>query len=193
MDTFDLNLSTRPFRPYRAANLGLLIVLLILAAVSIQQIYSYRHYSELSAGIRDNERKVREEADALTAELAAINSKLYRPDAAAKLTEVEFLNQLILRKSFSWTRVFANLERVMPEDVYVLNLRPAIDEKGVLSLNINVRGRSNTDVIRLVETLEQTDIFENVKVPVEQKKDELPDGEVELAISVDYVPERGAE
>ena len=34
MGLFDLNLWTRPFKPYRAANFGLLVVLLALLAVS---------------------------------------------------------------------------------------------------------------------------------------------------------------
>src|SRR5215216_878601 len=130
MGQFNLNLSTRPFKPYRAVNLGLLILLLILIAVSAGQVYTYQQNSTLAASIRGNQQKTKEESERLTKELTALNAKMYSGNAAAKISQVEILNQILLRKSFSWTKVFANLEEVIPENVYLLSLRPFIDDKG---------------------------------------------------------------
>ena len=48
MGQFDLNLSTRPFKPYRAVNLGLFVLLMILGVISAAQVLSYQQY--LGAG-----------------------------------------------------------------------------------------------------------------------------------------------
>lgn len=191
MGQFNLNLSTRPFKPHRAANLGLFTVLAILVAVSIVQFYSYQQNSSLAASIRDNERKAKEESDSLTAKLTKLNAEMYSNNAATKLEQVAFLNQLLLRKSFSWTNVFANLEKVMPENVFLLNLHPFIDEKGMMGLNMEVRGRTFVDITQFVSTLEDSGIFAQVTVAKESKKDANPLGEVDLALSAYYFPEEG--
>jgi Tfp pilus assembly protein PilN len=187
MGQFNLNLSTRPFKPYRAANLGLFALLLVLAAVSVVQFYTYQQNSSLAASIRDNERKAKEESELLTQRLARLNAEMYSNNADTKLEQVAFLNQLLLRKSFSWTRVFANLERVIPENVYLLNMHPFIDDKGMMGLNIVIRGRSFNDATEFVSTLEDSGIFAQITVAKEQLMN--PAGEVEFALSTYYFPE----
>jgi Tfp pilus assembly protein PilN len=195
MGQFNLNLSTRPFKPYRAANLGLMVLLIVLIAVSVVQVYTYQHNSSLAADIRDSERKAKEESDLLTKQLQDLNAKMYSSNAATKLTQVEFLNQILKRKSFSWTTVFANLERVMPENVYLLTMSPFVDEKGLVGLNIVLRGRTFEDAKEFVSTLEDSGIFGQITVAKEEKKDANPSGEVEFALSAYYYPEdkKGAE
>ena len=70
------------------------------------------------------EKEVREESELLNRELQSLNEKMRSGNAEAKLNEVKLLNDLLLRKSFSWTSVFANLERVMPENVRLISLSP---------------------------------------------------------------------
>ena len=196
MGQFNLNLSTRPFKAHRAVNLGLLILLLILIAFSLGQIYTYQQNSSLAASIRGNQQKSKEESEQLTKELTALNAKMYSGNAAAKMTQVEILNQILLRKSFSWTTVFANLEEVIPENVYLLSLRPFIDEKSNMGLNIIFRGKSFADGHEFVRTLEDSAIFSNIALAVEEKKDtQAAIGEVEMTLSAYYVyiPEKGAE
>jgi len=103
MGQFNLNLSTRPFKPYRAANLGLLILFLSLVAVSVWQVYTYQQNSALAASIRPNQQKAKAESERLTKELTALNTKMYSGNAADKYSQVAVLNNILLRKSFSWT------------------------------------------------------------------------------------------
>src|SRR5678815_5348060 len=112
MGQFDLNLSTRPFKPYRAINLGLFVLLLILAGISSVQLSGYQQYSSLAAESREVERQAREDSQLLARQLDGLNKELATGNAPLKLAEIEMLNQLILKKSFSWTRLFANLERI---------------------------------------------------------------------------------
>lgn len=190
MGQFDLNLSTRPFRPYRAANLGLFAVLLILVAVSAVQFYGYQRYSTLAAATREEERVYREEADRLSEQTRSLNQKMSRSNATAKLSEVEQLNQLLLRKSFSWTRLLANLEKLVPEDVRMVSLQPVVDEQGKIYLNMNVRGRTLADVTEFLKALENSKVFHDVALAVEEKKGAAA-GEVEFTLSASYNPEGG--
>jgi Tfp pilus assembly protein PilN len=192
MSRFDLNLSTRPFKPYRATNLGLLVLLLLLIAISARQVYNYQQYSQKAAASRERENDARAKADQLAIDLQALNKKMASGNASSKLSEVEQLNQLIVRKSFSWTRLFRDLERLIPDDVRLLSLHPAVDEKGQMLLNLDIRGRSLADATAFLRALEQSRLFNDVVLAVEEKKDPLPMGEVEFVLSAYYYPEQRA-
>ena len=186
MGQFDLNLSTRPFKPYRAANFGLLVVLLALIAVSAGQVLSYQQYSSLANESRQVEQDVRMSNDELTAKVQQLNAKMASGNANAKLSEVELLNRLLVRKSFSWTAVFANLERVMSDDVRLVSLIPFVDEKGQIGLTMDIRGRTLSDATAFLRTLEDSDIFTDVSLSIQEKKD--ASGEVQFTLTSYYTP-----
>ena len=192
MGQFELNLSTRPFKPYRATNLGLLVLLLVLIAVSVYQVYGYQEYSALASASREDEKKAREEDELLTRQLQVLNARMKSGNAATKLSEVEILNELLLRKSFSWTQVFASLERIMPDNVRLISLRPFVDEAGKTGLNMEIRGRSLADATEFLRMLEDSQIFTDLALAVEEKKDALPMGEVEFTLSTYYTPLRAS-
>ena len=52
----------------------------------------------------------------------------------------QFLNGLIHRKAFSWTRVFEDLEQVMPTNLHVVSLRPEFNEQNQMQLDMKVVG-----------------------------------------------------
>lgn len=184
MGQFDLNLSTRPFKPYRAVNLGLFVLLMILGVISAAQILSYQQYSGLAAESRAVEMNIKEESDLLTREIQRLETELLKGDAQAKLAEVELLNQLILKKSFKWTSVFANLERAKGENVRLVSLRPFVDEGGRTGLNLDIRGRTLADATAFLRTLEASHVFTDVVLAVEEKKDNA--GEVAFTLSSYY-------
>jgi Tfp pilus assembly protein PilN len=188
MGQFDLNLSSRPFKPYRAANIGLLGLLLILIAVSVGQILSYQQYSSLASGSRQEEMDVRADNNQLTEKVQKLNEKMTSGNAPAKLSEVEQLNRILLKKSFSWTRVFASLEKAMPENVRLLSLRPFLDEQERIGLDMDIRGRSLADATAFLRTLEDSDIFTEVALAVQTNIADSANskGEVEFSLSSYY-------
>jgi hypothetical protein len=99
MGQFDLNLSTRPFKPYRAANFGLLTLLLILLTVSAGQVLSYQQYylarSCQSPGRTGSPRRHRY-GDGRRPE--AEREKMTSGNATAKLSEVETAERILIRK-----------------------------------------------------------------------------------------------
>ena len=140
--------------------------------------------------IRENERTARVESEALGRRLAELEAQLNTPEAAAKLAEIGYLNNLIARKSFSWTQVFAHLENLVPDTVHLTSLRPDLLDNGRIVMNIDVRGR-NIDVIsEFIRALEESPAFEDVVVSVEQKRDAAAPNDVDVALTVNYFPER---
>jgi Tfp pilus assembly protein PilN len=193
MGGFDLNLSTRPFPAYRATNIALTIGLLALLGVSAWQAQAYLHYSASTRQILAEERNLNARAQALAGQVAELSGRLDRPEAAAKLKEIDYLNNLIARKGFSWTRIFATLERIVPDSVHLTTLRPEIQENGRLRLRIDARGRSVADISDFIDLLQESKVFEEVNVSYDEKVDENvapPANDVNAALTMVYIPER---
>jgi len=53
---------------------------------------------------------------------------------------------LILRRNFSWTRLFSILEDIVPDNVHLVNLSPNIEKDGGITLRLVVKARSVSDV-----------------------------------------------
>jgi hypothetical protein len=189
MGEFDLNLSTRPFPAYGVINLGLIGILVVLIVISGWQVYGFAKYTALSKDISGEEQNLRVDAESLARRQAAAEAILNRPEAAAKLSEIGFLNGLIIRKRFSWTRVFASLEDLVPDTVHLLNLSPQFQPNGTVLMRLNVRGRNHEEIRRLIDTLEESPEFENVIVSTEQRQDASPSSDIDIAMTVNYYPD----
>lgn len=190
MKRSDLNLSTRPFPAYRGINVAFGVVFLVLLVITAWQAWGFVRFSSMARDIRGDEQSARVEAESLEKHVAALESRMDRPEATAKLNEIGFLNGLIARKDLSWTSLFANLEDMVPDSVHLISLRPDVPESGPIVLNLDVVGRSIADVSRFIEALEKSPEFENVVVSVEQKSDPAATTDVNVALTANYFPQR---
>ena len=190
MPDFDLNLSTRPFPAYRLINIALGAVLAVLLVGSVWQAVGFARYSRLARSIRSGEQDMRVEATSLGTRVAELEARLDRPEAAAKLNEITFLNRAIARKSFSWTRLFANLEDMVPENVHLTNLTPGLGDNGGVTLQIGVRGRSIEDMKEFIARLEKSPVFGKVIVSAEEKRDPAIATDVDITLTTIYFPQR---
>lgn len=189
MAEFDLNLSTRPFPAYRIVNLAMLAVLIVLVLISVWQAYGFVQFSSLAGSIRDEEQNVRVEAESLAKHVTELEGRLDRPEAAAKLSEIAFLNSLIGRRELSWTKMFATLEQIVPETVHLVSLKPEFGD-GLVKLRIQIQGRSITDVSNFVKALEQSPVFDKIEVSVEQKHATAQSTDVDVNLTANYFPQR---
>jgi cell division protein FtsB len=190
----DLNLSTQPFPAYRLVTIALVSVLAVLVVLTIWQASGFVQYSNLARSIRPLERENRVEAEALGKRVAELETPLNRPESTAKLNEIGFLNHLILRKNLSWTKLFAVLEEMVPNNVHFTNLTPNIGADGTVTLSLGVRARSIADVTEFVKRVETSPLFANVIVNIEEKVDETKDlavgTDVDVTLSTVYYPQR---
>ena len=190
----ELNLSTQPFPAYRLATIALVSVLAVLVVLTIWQASGFVQYSNLARSIRPVERENRVEAEALGKRVAELETPLNRPESTAKLNEIGFLNHLILRKNLSWTKLFAVLEEMVPNNVHFTNLTPNIGADGTVTLSLGVRARSIADVTEFVKRVETSPLFSNVIVNIEEKVDETKDlavdTDVDVTLSTVYYPQR---
>ena len=81
-----------------------------------------------------------------------------QPQNMAVLERSQFLNAVFAQKSFSWTAVMMDLERVLPAGVQVTSIEPATPKTG----EVSIRLRSAAIAIvrfELVRNLEKSQRF----------------------------------
>ena len=76
----------------------------------------------------------------------------------------QFLNTLIQRKAFSWTRIFEDLEQVMPPNLHVVSLRPELNEQSEMLLDMRVAGDSRAAAVELVHRMEGSKHFQSAQM-----------------------------
>jgi type IV pilus assembly protein PilN len=86
-------------------------------------------------------------------EKQANERRMRQPVNAEVLDRAHFLNLLFLRKSFSWTAVMMDLERVLPIGVQVTSIEPQISSDGDVVIRLRVSG-DRDKTVQLVRNLE---------------------------------------
>jgi Tfp pilus assembly protein PilN len=159
--------------------------------VSLWQVYSFQYYSELVKGIRKDDQNLRLEKARLETELGELGTRLDRPATTAKLAEIDYLNNLIIRKHFSWTEVFSNLESVIPDNVHLNSVSPEI-VKDKVNLNLEITCRSISDESEFIRRLQASPVFQDVNVSREEQKGTGQVTELGVKLRVSYFPQRTA-
>jgi type IV pilus assembly protein PilN len=69
------------------------------------------------------------------------------------------LNTLIARKGISWSRLFADLEQVLPYNARLIALRPQANARNEIQLEMTIGAQSMEPVIDLLKRMEASPVF----------------------------------
>ena len=154
-----INLASQPFRRDRAmiiASATVALMLVISLGVLISLAISDRNQvADVRRDIARLNTLIRED----TRTQAENEAVLRLPANAEVLERSVFLNVLLYRKGISWTRLLSDLEKVMPHNVRVLNIRPYVSGKGQVTLDLTVGAESPESVGALYKSLETSPVF----------------------------------
>jgi type IV pilus assembly protein PilN len=153
-----INLATRPFVELRPLFARLRLAMAALAVTAIALGISLHL---LNARARADQAQMDElKAQTLTVQIErqTNEARMHEPRNRAVLERSIFLNDLFARKSFSWTSVMMDLERVLPAGVQVTSIDPAITAEGNVNIRLRVSGQRDL-AVDLVRNLERSQRF----------------------------------
>ena len=157
-----LNLASQPMRrdrPILVASAAVAVLLCIsLVALIGLAITDRRNMNETRRAIE----RVQAQLNKTNAAQAQIDAQMRLPENATVLYRNLMFNQLIQRKGISWTRIFADLEKVLPHNVRIASIRPTLNGRNQLSLEMVVAADTPEPVIGFITNLEQSDVFGDV-------------------------------
>jgi Tfp pilus assembly protein PilN len=184
----DINLATRPYEDARefwarwGLGVGLLgVVTLVLLGLAVSGWIKAGRDRHM---IADLEGQIRERDGEKATAQAFLNLAANR----STRDQSQFLNELIQRKSFSWTRVFEDLERVMPPRLHVVSLRPELNEQSQMQLDMKVVGDNRSDAVELVHRMEGSRHFQGAQLVSEGATGEAGAGVTATVTSI-YIPD----
>ena len=159
-----VNLAREPFRRDRQ-------VFVLSAAVGVVLLLSLVWLTTLALAERRQSQEARTELDSVNrqisrmeAEQVRLDAQMRQPGNAVVLDRSILINEIIRRKAISWTKIFSDLETVLPHEVRVTAIRPQVNAKDELSLDMTVESERAEPVIGFIMKLEGSDVFGSTEV-----------------------------
>lgn len=188
----NINLASNPYEAAReyTRRMGLLVAALALLGVALLGYILFQR-----SQTRDVDQQiaaVRQEIAALDAEKARAQAILNQPQNRDVADQSQFLNNLFARKALSWTRVFTEMERLMPPNIHVVSMKPEFNRDNQLVLHVVVATSARDKAVELVKRMEKSPHFRAPQVEVENALGEgnagPAGGNIQFEIAAVYVP-----
>jgi hypothetical protein len=160
-----INLASEPFRrdrPMLMASGACAVALAALLGLLVFLIFNGRARAR---DTREGVAQLSAQLDAASLGQTQIEQVLRQPANAQVFQRSLLLNALVERKSISWTRIFADLESVMPYNVLLVQVRlPQINSRQEVSLDMTVGAKDWTPVQDFMNKLAESPLFGPVEV-----------------------------
>lgn len=157
--SLDLNLATEPFRRDRPMIIASTALALVLAALLGVLIYAILAQRDEVADSREMVNRLERQAQTLAAEQARLEGLLRLPSNADVLDRSLLLNTLLQRKGISWTKIFSDLESVMPHNVRLVSIRPEVNSENRIFLQMVVGAQASEPVLQFLMAMESSPLF----------------------------------
>jgi Tfp pilus assembly protein PilN len=160
-----VNLATEPFRRVRAVVVAAAALSIVLVFVLALQIYLIASEHGQAADSRILLDRLNAQINKISLQQQQLDTILRQPENADVLDRSVFLNFLIAHKAISWTKLFADLETVMPRDVRLMSVRlPQVDAQSHVFLDMTVAAKDPVPILELIKKLETSKQFSDTQL-----------------------------
>lgn len=180
-----LNVATQPLESHRrfvagAAGLGLVgLVALVVLSISVARAW------------REN-RGQRAEVSGYRSQLAQLDGQRQQlavffdsPQTKTVVDRATFLNSLIDQRSFPWTKIFTDLEKVLPTGVRVMSIAPEM-RNGEVDVKLAVGATNSASANAFLKALQASPAFSQMRVR-DETRTQGTDQQDQLQIQLDAV------
>ena len=182
------NLSTRPFYNERVVHLWLIALALAVLAATAFNATRVLRYSRSDTQLATQASHDEARAADLRQQAARLRASVDPRQVDFAAADARQANELIDRRTFSWTELFNRFETTLPDDVRITAVRPRVERDRGIVLTITVSAKAVDDVNTFIEKLEATGAFANVR-PAEEHNDEA--GMLLSTLEAVYLPTAG--
>jgi Tfp pilus assembly protein PilN len=186
-----LNLAAKPFTN-RILPWTVSAVLLFTSLIAFVFILRAAAQANAEASVVKNEiRRLRQEEESLRVKADQVKQSL-TPEQFATLSAT---HELVDRKRFSWTRLFADLEAALPGTVKVTRISvrdvAARGEQTIAELDLNVVAKSSTTITQMIAQMDRDGIFQ-AELRAQNLQKGRGESGTEYELYVTYRPRAGA-
>ena len=153
-----VNLATKPFVELRPLFARLRVATAVLALTAVGLGVALHTLNRKAGAAEAQSESLAARTVSFQQEKQRNEARMRQPANAAVLERSRFLNTMFARKSFSWTAVMMDLERVLPAGVQVTSIEPQVAADGSVTIRLRVSGDRDR-AVQLVRNLETSSRF----------------------------------
>jgi type IV pilus assembly protein PilN len=158
-----LNLATKPLETHRKFIAGSTLVGLLAAIVFLSLGWHVYLARKANAEMRAKSAKILVQVAELEQQRAVLD-RFFALDENARLHDrAAFINSLIDARSFNWTLMFMDLEKVLPPGVRVISIEPK-QEKGRIEVKFTIGATSDDAKLKFLKALEDSKTFTHIEL-----------------------------
>lgn len=161
MKSIDINLSAQPYRNDTPLWAGLALVMASAVGLTVYNGWHFTNSNQRIEALTSELAGHRQKMEAMSKENDKFTSDLKTVDADLYATQVEFVNEILTQRNFSWTRLFNALEDVVPWDVRLTAIRPVFEEARV-AIQVSGVSRNYDALLKFEEEVERYPQFDSL-------------------------------
>jgi type IV pilus assembly protein PilN len=170
-----LNLASHPYVELRPLYQRLRVVALLLVITGALLWWVLRGEQQKADAAHARAATIDSAITQTQQERQQAEASMRQPQNESVLTQAQFLNNLFLHKSFSWTAVMMDLEQVLPANVQVLTIDPVVAKDGSVTIHMRVAGPRDK-AVTLVRNLEHSRRFRTPRIVGETAQSQNQNG-----------------
>jgi len=167
-----LNLATKPLETHRRFLAGAGLTAFVAATVFVGlgwHVYSVRKADE---ELRTRTEKTRKEMAQLESKRRELEIYFGQKDIASLHDRAAFLNSIIDARSFNWTQMFMDLERILPGGVRVISIEPK-QAAGHVEVKLTVGAANDEAKLKFLRALEESKQFSGIELQSDTKANQV--------------------
>jgi Tfp pilus assembly protein PilN len=158
-----LNLATKPLVTHRKFLVAFGTTGVIAALVFLGMGWHVYRVRRAAEDVRYKTRVIEKELDAYSAQRSELEQFYKQPENAKLHDRAAYLNSMIDARSFDWTQMFMDMERLLPAGVRVINIGQKL-EGGRVIVTLTVGASSDEAKLKFLRALEHSREFSNMKL-----------------------------
>lgn len=158
-----LNLSTKPLETHRKFLVGAGLSGAVAALIFLGLGWHVYNARKADAELRDQTARMQKQMAELDQQGASLEQFFNQPEIAKLHDRSVFLNGIIHARSFNWTQMFMDLEKIVPAGVRIVSIEPK-QEKGRVEVKFTIGATSDEAEIKFLKALEDSKRFSQVQL-----------------------------
>lgn len=158
----NLNLASHPLKNRKLFFLLCFLLCTLFVALSVLGGFVYFSYKSKARSTKATLTEMEQSRQRIQSDVNKYSAGIQKA-SKQHLATAEFINSLILRKSFSWVDFLSCLEDSLPDGSYIISLVPTLTEDLQMKVRFEVISRNLDDLLKLLNNLKSFK-FKDIRV-----------------------------
>jgi Tfp pilus assembly protein PilN len=154
-----INLASQPFRRDRPLVAASIALSAVLAALLVVLLFFIAQDRDQLAGMHRDVTVLNRQIHDASVEQTRLEGIMHQPQNASVLYWSVLINTLIYQKAISWSKLFADLETVLPPDVELVAIHPQVDSANHVKLDMMLGAQKPDAILAALRALANSSSF----------------------------------